>query len=246
MGSMDADVDSSPSEVDGDGGAGAGVDDAIETDLDEGEVRGGLSWAKVAVLGVALAFLGFAVGVFVTRDRPPGADSADVGFLQDMISHHEQAIEVSRLVEQYGEDPTVRSFATDVLGLQSYEIGVMTEKLRRWSFTPSDRSDQAMAWMDMPVPVDQMPGRLTDEEMAEISQARGTELDQLFLEKMAEHHRGGIHMAQAATQLVDDDDIRALAERMVRNQSSEINEYRGTARTLGFDIDIEPAPVPSS
>ncbi|HZM40325.1 MAG TPA: DUF305 domain-containing protein, partial [Acidimicrobiales bacterium] len=59
-------------------------------------------------------------------------------------------------------------------------------------------------------------------------------------------HRGGIHMAQAATQLVDDDDIRAMAERMVRNQSSEINEYRGTAQTLGFDIDIEPAPVPSS
>jgi uncharacterized protein (DUF305 family) len=246
MAAMDADVESSPAEVDDDGGAGADVDEEVETDLDEDGGPGGLSWTKVAVLGAALAFFGFAIGVFVTRDRPPGADSADVGFLQDMITHHGQALEVSRLVEQYGEDPTVRSFATDVLTVQSYETGVMTEKLRNWGFTPSDRSDQAMAWMEMPVPVDQMPGLLTDEEMAEISQARGTELDQLFLERMAEHHRGGIHMAQAATQLVDDDDIRALAERMVRNQSSEINEYRGTAQALGFDIEIEPAPVPSS
>jgi len=246
MGAMDADVESSPAEVDDGSGSGADVDEAIETDLDEGEGPGGLSWTNVAVLGVALAFLGFAVGMFVTRDRQPGADSADVGFLQDMISHHEQAIEVSRLVQAYGEDPTVRSFATDVLNTQSFEIGVMTEKLRRWGFTPSDRSDQAMAWMDMPVPADQMPGLLTDEEMAEISEARGTELDQLFLEKMAEHHRGGIHMAQAATRLVDDDDIQALAARMVRNQSSEINEYRGTAQAKGWDIEIEPAPVPSS
>jgi uncharacterized protein (DUF305 family) len=246
MGAMDADVEASPAEVDGDGGAGADVDEEVQTDLDEGGGPAGLSWSKVAVLGVALAFLGFAVGVFVTRDRPPGADSADVGFLQDMITHHQQAIEVSLLELAYGEDPTVRSFASDVRNFQSYEIGLMTQKLAGWGFTPSDRSDQAMAWMDMPVPVDQMPGLLSDDEMAEISEARGTELDQLFLEKMAEHHRGGIHMAQAATQLVDDDEVRDLAERMVRNQSSEINEYRGTAQAKGFDIEIEPAPVPSS
>lgn len=246
MGAMDAEVEASPAEVDGDGGAGADVDEEVETDLDEGGGPAGLSWSKVAVLGVALAFLGFAVGVFVTRDRPPGADSADVGFLQDMITHHQQAIEVSLLELAYGEDPTVRSFASDVLNFQSYEIGLMTQKLAGWGFTPSDRSDQAMAWMDMPVPVDQMPGLLSDDEMAEISEARGTELDQLFLEKMAEHHRGGIHMAQAATQLVDDDEVRDLAERMVRNQSSEINEYRGTAQAKGLDIEIEPAPVPSS
>jgi uncharacterized protein (DUF305 family) len=233
MGAMDADVESP-------------VDDAAETDLGESGSPGGLAWPKMAVLALALAFLGFAVGVFVTRDRPPSADSADVGFLQDMITHHQQAIEVSLLELAYGEDPTVRSFASDVLNFQSYEIGVMTEKLRNWGFTPSDRSDQAMAWMDMPVPVDQMPGLLSDEEMSEISQARGTELDQLFLERLAEHHRGGIHMAQSATQLVDDDDIRAMAERMVRNQSSEINEYRATAQAKGFDSEIDPAPVPSS
>jgi uncharacterized protein (DUF305 family) len=103
-----------------------------------------------------------------------------------------------------------------------------------------------MAWMDMPVPVDQMPGLLSDEEMTEISEARGAELDALFLDRMAEHHRGGIHMAQAAAELADDPDVRDLAERMVRNQSAEINEYRGTAQANGYDIEIEPAAVPAA
>ena len=200
MGAMDADVtpDVEPPDVEPPDA------DEAEIDLDEGDGPGGLSWVKVAVLGVALAFLGFAIGVFVTRDQPPAADSADVGFLQDMITHHEQAVEVSLLELAYGEDPTVRSFAADVLTFQNYEIGVMTQMAHSWGFSRSDRSDEAMAWMDMSVPVDQMPGLLSDEEMTEISEARGAELDALFLDRMAEHHRGGIHMAQAAAELADD------------------------------------------
>jgi uncharacterized protein (DUF305 family) len=236
MGAMDADV---TADVEAPGAE-------TETEVDEGDGRGGLSWAKVAVLGVALAFLGFAVGLFVTRDQPPPADSVDVGFLQDMITHHEQAVGVSLLELAYGEDPTVRSFAADVLTFQNYEIGMMTQMLRDWGFDRADRSDVAMAWMDMPVPVEQMPGMLTPEEMDEISRARGAELDALFLDRMAEHHRGGIHMAEAATEGAEDPDVRDLAERMVRNQAAEINEYRGTAEANGYDIEIEPAPVPSS
>jgi uncharacterized protein (DUF305 family) len=239
-------VDADIAGPDVDDGADAGVPDVAETDRDEGDAPGGLTWVKVAVLGLALAFLGFAIGLFVTRDQPPAADSADVGFLQDMATHHEQAIGIALLELAYGEDPTVRSFASDVLTSQSYEVGVMTQMLRTWDHTRSDRSDEAMAWMDMPVAVDQMPGLLTPEQMDEISASRGADLDALFLDRMAEHHRGGIHMAQGAADLADDPDVRDLAERMVRNQSSEINEYRAHAQANGYDIEIDPAPVPSS
>jgi uncharacterized protein (DUF305 family) len=243
---MDADVEPVVEpDVEADGGGDAEDPDAeVETDLDEA-APGGLSWAKVAVLALAVAFLGFAVGVYVNRDDPPAADSADVGFLQDMLTHHQQAVEIALLESAYGEDPTVRSFASDVLVFQNYEIGVMTQMLRNWGFSQSDRSDTAMAWMDMPVPVDQMPGLLTKEQMDEISEARGADLDALFLDRMAEHHRGGIHMAEAAEGLVSDPDVRAMAKRIARNQAAEINEYRGTAQANGYDIDIPPQPVPS-
>ncbi|HET6950688.1 MAG TPA: DUF305 domain-containing protein [Acidimicrobiales bacterium] len=222
------------------GGAGGGLDD----EGGGGGSGGGLSWAQVAALGLALAFLGFAVGLVVTRDRPPAADSADVGFLQDMITHHDQALGVATLEAAYGADPVVRSYARDVITFQSFEIGVMTQILAGWGHTREDRSDEAMAWMDMPVPVADMPGLLGDDDLDRISQVRGAELDALFLEKMAEHHRGGLHMAQEAVDRVGDGDVRLLAQRIERNQAVEINEYRGQATTMGLDLDIPPADVP--
>jgi uncharacterized protein (DUF305 family) len=180
-----------------------------------------------------------------TGDRPPSADSVDVGFLQDMLTHHDQAIGVATLTVAYGEDPVVRSFAREVLTFQSYEIGVMTQMLDEWGLTRGGRSDEAMAWMDMAVPVDQMPGLLTSDQLDQVQQARGAELDSLFLDLMAEHHRGGLHMAQEAAERADDDDVADLAARLERNQAGEINEYRMTAETLGFAIEIEPASVPA-
>ena len=239
---MAADLDTGPPSTEDTGGEDA---DAADAAPDGEEPRGsGLSWFQVGVLAVALVFLGFAVGFVVTRDRPPAADSAEVGFLQDMLTHHDQALGVSRLTVAYGEDPTVRSYAADVLTFQSYEIGVMTQMLAEWGYTRDDRSDEAMAWMDMGVPVSAMPGLLTEEELAQFDEARGRELDALFLDKMAEHHRGGLHMAQEAAARVSDERVAALARRMERNQAGEINEYRMTAEAGGYGLDIPPATVP--
>jgi uncharacterized protein (DUF305 family) len=229
-GDTDDDARTLEGEDDGDDGSGGGA--------------GGLTWGKVAVLGLALAFLGFAVGMFVSRDDPPAADSVDVGFLQDMSTHHDQGIGVARLAAAYAEDETVRSYAREILTAQSYELGLMTQQLAEWGYTRDDRSDEAMAWMGMPVPVDQMPGLLDDEQLAQIDAARGAEMDALFLELMAEHHRGGLHMAQEAASTADDEWVRELAARIEHAQAGEINEYRQTARDLGLDLDIAGADVP--
>jgi uncharacterized protein (DUF305 family) len=211
---------------------------------EDGGGPSGLTWGKVAILGVALAFLGFAVGAFTTRDDPPAADSVDVGFLQDMSTHHDQGIGVARLAAAYGEDPTVRSYAREIIAAQSYELGLMSQMLADWGDSRDERSDEAMGWMGMPVPVDQMPGLLTDEQLEQVEAARGTELDALFLDRMAEHHRGGLHMAAEAAQNADDEALRELAARMEHAQAGEINEYRYTAQQLGLDIDIPGADVP--
>jgi uncharacterized protein (DUF305 family) len=221
------------------------IDVAPDVDVDEDDLGPrGLSWGRALVLAVAVGFLGFAVALVVNRDRPPGPDSVDVGFLQDMLTHHDQALGVATLTIAEGEDPVVRSFAREVLTEQAYETGVMTQKLDDWGYSRQERSDQAMAWMGMAVPVADMPGLLSQEELDQINAASGREIDALFLGKMAEHHRGGLHMAQYAAEHAGDADVRALAARMVRNQSGEINEYRLAARQRGFDVDIPPASVP--
>jgi uncharacterized protein (DUF305 family) len=224
--------------------AGRAPDEPALGESDGDDAPAGLSWGRVAVLGLALAFLGFAVGFVATRDRPPGASSADVGFLQDMLTHHDQALQVATLTDAYGEDPVVRSYAREVLTFQSYEIGVMTQMLAEWGYTRDERSDEAMAWMGMAVPVERMPGLLTDDQLDEVREARGPELDGLFLELMAEHHRGGLHMAQEGAALADDDGVAELAARIGRNQAGEINEYRVLAEEMGLDIEIDPPAVP--
>jgi uncharacterized protein (DUF305 family) len=197
----------------------------------------------MAVLGAALAFLGFAVGLVAARDRPPGAGSVEVGFYQDMLTHHEQALGVATLVVANGEDPTVRSFAGEILTFQGYELGVMTQALDDWGHSPAQRSDQAMAWMGMGVPVERMPGLLSDQQIDELRAAEGSALDALFLDYMAEHHRGGLHMAEYAARRAGDDGVRELASRVARTQAGEINDYRALAERNGYDIDIDPASV---
>jgi uncharacterized protein (DUF305 family) len=211
---------------------------------DDGGPVGGLSWGRALVLAAALAFLGFAVGVFVSRDQPPGEGSVDVGFYRDMIAHHEQALSLATLQLANGENAVVRSYAREVLTFQSYEVGVMRQTLNDWDVASEQQSGEIMAWMDMPVATDRMPGYLTDDQVDELEQARGREADSLFLELMAEHHRGGLHMAEYAAEHASDDGVREMAARMARNQAQEINEYAGTARRLGYDITIPPSDVP--
>jgi uncharacterized protein (DUF305 family) len=228
-----------------DGPSPAGTDGTAGTEDGRATSSAGLSWPRVAVLAVAVAFLGFAAGLFVSRDRPPGEDSVDVGFYQDMISHHEQGLEMATLALVNAEDATVRSFADEVHVFQSYEIGVMDITLHEWGYSRADRSETAMAWMGMPHPVAEMPGMATQAQLDELSEARGADADALFLELMADHHLGGLHMADYAAANASDHDVRALAERIAYNQAVEINEYAQTAERLGLPVEIERVPVPS-
>ena len=66
----------------GDGDEAANEGDAEADAQAEADLARRLGWAKQAILAAALVFLGIAIGLVVGRDRPPGAGSVDVGFLQ--------------------------------------------------------------------------------------------------------------------------------------------------------------------
>jgi uncharacterized protein (DUF305 family) len=85
-----------------------------------------------------------------------------------------------------------------------------------------------------------MPGLATDAQMKALGKAHGAASDAMFLDLMAEHHRAGAAMAAFAVEHGSDRSVRALAERMERNQGIEINEFAQTAKRLGFDIEIPP------
>lgn len=230
---------------DGDGageGNGSEADDDL-VDLDE-EPPGGLSWPRVMVLGAALTFFGFALAMFLQRDQHPGDGSVDVGFLRDMSSHHEQALEMAQLELVNGSDPAALSFAREILIFQSKEIGSMERLLATWDTGRGDPDREAMAWMGMGSPVDQMPGMATEEEMDALRDAQGTDADALFFELMARHHVGGIHMAEYAAAEAGTEEVRNYAAVVGRNQAIEVNEFAQTVERLGLPVEIERVEVP--
>ncbi len=225
-------------------------DVAISTEVDERSTDapegpgGGHSWVRLVVVAVVFCWLGGAIGWSIAqRGDTTEASAVDAGFYLDMIAHHEQAVEMALVQLGNDGDPTVAGFAREIVIFQQYEIGRMDEALRRWGVERDDRGDTAMAWMGMAVPVDSMPGLAGNDEFDELRASTGPDADALFLELMADHHRGGVHMAAYAADNATDPGVRALATRMERNQSIEINEYRSTADRLGLDVDIDPIDV---
>lgn len=190
--------------------------------------------AVVAVLAVIVS--GFSAVVINDRLSTPGADSVDVGFLQDMISHHQQAVQLGAVGAEISTDPTTRHFAQEALISQQYEVGYMTAILESWGYGTGDLDRDAMAWMNAPVAVDDMPGMLTSKQLNEYRVMSGDEADRAFLRLMSEHHRGGLHMAVYAAKHASDERVRSLAERMAVNQRAELAEYSRAAENLGFSL----------
>ncbi len=181
----------------------------------------------VAVL--AFSFLGGAIGyaVGVRQERTP-SNATDVGFLVDMSDHHDQAVAMALSTYNRTTDPTIRSYAQDVLIFQRYELGLMSAYLAdhhavRPDFDP-DRP--AMAWMGHTMPAGSMTGMATDDQLAALADATGRDLDVMFLDLMTAHHRGGVEMANHAADHAADPRVRTLAERMASVQASEIDEYQ--------------------
>lgn len=191
-------------------------------------------WTLLALV-VALCFLAGAVGWVIGQGRSPSVDSADVGFLHDMRTHHENAINLAQVELANGGDTSVQAFAEEILRFQSYEIGLMDRMLIEWGYRPEDRPDEAMQWMGAPVPPAEMPGVASPAELERIRSA-GSDTDAVFTALMIDHHAAGVAMAEAAVARADDADVVELARRIADTQRKEIAEMTSAAQRSGLDL----------
>ena len=186
----------------------------------------GPSTALWITLVVVALVLGGAVGWRLTKSQDaaaPGRDSVDVGFFQDMATHHNQAVAMGYLYLQNGTDPLLRQIATEVINYQNAEIGMMNDHLAQWGQQGTEGAD-AMAWMNMKVPRDEMPGLATKAQIDQLANARGQELNDLFTRMMILHHEGGVHMAEYAAAHASTETVRSWATAMADGQRGEIAE----------------------
>ncbi|WP_426572064.1 DUF305 domain-containing protein [Aquihabitans sp. McL0605] len=208
--------------------ADPGADEPVEGDADarttEPPRERWFSGWHVAALVVAVAFLVGAIA-FVVGQRDGDADplnAVDVGFMQDMGYHHEQAVQMSLLLlAKEGLDPNLTSYAQEIIIGQRYEQGVFSATLDRFHHD-SEPGDTVMGWMGEPLPIDKMTGLATDAQMEQLRNATGKDAEALWIALMSEHHLAGLHMADYAARHGKDETTRNLALSMVKNQRSEV------------------------
>jgi uncharacterized protein (DUF305 family) len=141
---------------------------------------------------------------------------ADVRFMQHMIAHHAQAVYMTRLAETAGAGPRVLKLAQKIDLSQAGEIALMQDWLREYGQHVPDMD----SWRGM-----RMAGMLTDEQLAALAAARGTDFDRLFLRQMIEHHEGAISMVHdllASPRAAQEVDISVLANDVENTQLAEI------------------------
>ena len=193
------------------------------------------SLPQAVILIAALCLVTGVVGWRLAQDDHPGRGSVDVGFLEDMQTHHLQALEIGYAYLEHGSEPTLRHIARDIISDQGIEVGQMRSVLSEWGFqsTP-DPEGTAMAWMHEPHPAQQMPGMATGADLDRLRNAQGEEADDLFTQLMIRHHEGGIHMADFAATDAETSNIRNFARGMAASQGSEIGEINAVRNRVGL------------
>jgi uncharacterized protein (DUF305 family) len=131
-----------------------------------------------------------------TRATPPPRSQADVDFMQGMIMHHSQAVEMTALIALHTDNKDLRLLGARISSSQSAEIKFM----KRWLAArgePLSMTTTGMSNMDVPhEKMALMPGMLTAEQMEDLRKAKGAEFDRLFLTGMIQHHNGALTMVK--------------------------------------------------
>lgn len=160
-------------------------------------------------------------GGTAAAESPEDVNDADVEFVQGMIPHHEQAIEMSEMVIANGDDPSVIALAEQIKAAQGPEIDQMNAWLDDWGIEPSGSDGpHDMGGMD------DMGGMMSADEMDVMSETMGADLDRMFLEMMIRHHEGAIQMAQVELDNGSNADVLSLAQAIIDGQQAEINEMQ--------------------
>ncbi len=163
--------------------------------------------------------------------------AADVSFMTNMIGHHAQAIEMSRLVPTREADAAVQRLAARIINAQQDEIVTMQQWLvdREKPLPDPHAHHGGHAHL--------MPGMLTAQQMRQLEVARGAEFDRLFLTFMIQHHNGAVVMVK---ELFDtygagqDDTVFKFASDVNVDQTTEVRRMEQMLASFSTTQPTQP------
>ena len=166
------------------------------------------------------------------------ATQADIRFMQGMIHHHAQALDMVALLEKNTSSDDMRKLGNRIKISQRDEIGMMQRWLRARGQDAPDPHAMHMPGMVMPGmdhDVVMMPGMLTQDEMAHLAALRGVDFDRAFLTGMIKHHGGALTMVKelfATPGAGQESIIFAFASDVEADQQMEIDRMNGMLAAL--------------
>ncbi len=146
---------------------------------------------------------------------------ADVMFLQMMIPHHQQAVDISELAITKSKDAELIALATVIRDGQAGEI----IQMKNWL-------EEAGSDMDMGHAGHDMGGMLTESELSALKASQGSAFDRLWLEGMTNHHNGALHMTTMISD-AQNPELRKFAEEIIEVQSAQNAQMKTMLSRLG-------------
>ena len=178
-----------------------------------------MSKQKTVLVGLVLV-LGFTAlfaSSLISEKSSDGSEGSefnrqDVMFMNMMIVHHDQAIEMAELSENRTDNENILELSENISKAQSRENEQMRAWMQELGFQAGNHH--------------RMAGMATEEEMSRLENSNGSEFDQLFSELMIEHHRGGIQMAENFKGQGSHQELESMQKRMIDAQQKEIQKMQ--------------------
>lgn len=143
----------------------------------------------------------------------------DVKFMQEMIVHHQAAVDMAKLVPTHTKRPELNTLAANIIAAQTKEINQMTTWLDQWY-----KEKPVTDTMSVPGMMDMMGN------MDTLKKAKDADFDKQFNTMMIQHHQQGVNMANLIASRTQRPALTQLGQNIIKTQSAEIQEMKNWQR----------------
>lgn len=176
------------------------------------ENKGGIFLSLLLTVAfLAIVFQGVELPESESTQPEAELNRADLMFMNMMIIHHDQAIEMAELAPERTENQNILELAENISEAQQSE----NKKMASWL---------SEAGFRRPTNGHRMAGMATSGDMERLKYSENREFDILFSELMIEHHLGGVQMARSVVENGRSGKVEGIAQTMVRVQQEEISK----------------------
>ena len=149
--------------------------------------------------------------------QPLKGPEFEMSFLQQMIQHHQSAVDMAKMVKDHTKRAELQQLAEKIMTSQQQEIDKMTGWLKEW-------------YQASPKPI---ANEAADKEMKEhmpmLTGKKDADFDKVFLQMMPQHHHMAVEMAEQAEKKATHPELKEFAAKIAKDQAAEIKQMKGWA-----------------